>query len=61
MPEKILSQLPPPWTATRQEVAEAARKVGAPIVFQLDKGWITISQRAANAISIVLQFGVNRG
>ncbi len=61
MCDQILSQLPPPWTATRQEIADATRKVGAPIVYQLDKGWVTISKRAASAISVVMQFGANRG
>ncbi len=46
MTNPVLSQLPPPWTATRQEIADATRKVGAPIVYQLDKGWVTISKRA---------------
>ncbi len=59
--QNVLSTLPPPWAATRQEIAEATRKVGAPIVYQLDKGWVIITQRAAVTLSVFMQFGVNRG
>ncbi len=31
--------LPPPWLATRAQVAAAAEQLGCPIVFTLGVGW----------------------